>query len=54
MQLIQSGYRGVSLVLEISLDRILFPFAIVACLAAAAFIGAELTSLQAPELHFMH
>ncbi|WP_347310112.1 hypothetical protein [Defluviimonas sp. SAOS-178_SWC] len=54
MQLIQSGYRGFSLVLDLGLDRILIPLAIVLGLAGGAMIGAELTQFQSPENPFMH
>lgn len=53
MQMIQSGYRGFSLMMDLGLDRILIPLAIVVGLAGGAVIGAELTRLQAPEQHFM-
>lgn len=53
MQSIQSGFRGLSLVLEIGLDRILIPLAIVVGLAGGAMIGAELARLNPPEMQFM-
>lgn len=53
MQLIQSGYRGLSLVLELSLDRILIPAAIVVGLAGGAMIGAEVAKIQIPQSDFM-
>lgn len=52
--MLQSSYRGFSLVLELGLDRILIPFAIVLGLAGGALIGAELARLQAPEQQLMH
>ena len=54
MQIIQSGYRGLSLVLELGADRILIPLAIVVGLAGGAMIGTELSRLQAPEFPFIH
>jgi hypothetical protein len=53
MQLIQNSYRGLSLVLDLSLDRILIPLAIVVGLAGGAMIGSELTKIQAPEGQYM-
>lgn len=54
MQMLQSGYRGFSLVLDLGLDRILVPLAIVVGLAGGAMIGAELAALQAPAQQLMH
>lgn len=54
MQLIQSGYRGFSLLLDLGLDRILIPLAIVLGLAGGAMIGTEITRFQTPENQFMH
>jgi len=48
MQAIQDGYRGLSVVFDISLDRILIPLAIVLCLAGGGFLGSELAILQGP------
>ena len=53
MQSIQSGFRGFSLVLDLGLDRILIPLAIVVGLVGGAMVGAELAHLNAPELQFM-
>ncbi len=53
MQLLQSGYRGFSLVLDLGADRILIPLAIVLGLAGGALIGTELSRLQAPEMQDM-
>ncbi|MDH5454313.1 MAG: hypothetical protein OEY05_05965 [Paracoccaceae bacterium] len=54
MQMIQSSYRGLSLVLDLGLDRILIPLAIVVGLAGGAMIGAELTQMQGPAIQYMH
>ncbi len=54
MQMIQSGYRGFSLVMDLGLDRILIPLAIVLGLAGGAMIGAEMAQFQAPENQFMN
>ncbi|MCB2126500.1 MAG: hypothetical protein H6897_01895 [Rhodobacteraceae bacterium] len=54
MQMLQSGYRGFSLVLDLGVDRILIPLAIVLGLAGGALIGTELVRLQAPEQQLMH
>ena len=53
MQMIQNGYRSFSLMMDLGLDRILIPLAIVVGLAGGAMIGAELTQIQKPEQHFM-
>lgn len=53
MQMIQSSYRGVSLMVELGLDRILIPLAIVVGLAGGAMIGAEIAQMQAPAIDFM-
>lgn len=54
MQMLQSGYRGFSLVLDLGVDRILIPLAIVLGLAGGAMIGAELSQLRMPEQQLMH
>lgn len=54
MQLLQSGYRGFSLVLDLGVDRILVPLAIVVGLAGGALIGSELARLQMPAQQLMH
>jgi predicted ABC-type sugar transport system permease subunit len=53
MQMIQSGYRGLSLVFDLSIDRILIPLAIVVGLAGGAMIGSEIAKLQVPPSQFM-
>ena len=53
MHMLQSGYRGFSLVLDLGADRILIPLAIVLGLAGGAMIGTELARLQAPEIQNM-
>lgn len=53
MQLLQSGYRGFSLVLDLGADRILIPLAIVLGLAGGALIGTELSRFQAPAMQDM-
>jgi len=52
MQMIQSGYRGLSLMLDLSLDRIMIPLAIVVGLAGGAMIGTELMQLSQPEIYY--
>lgn len=54
MQMLQSGYRGFSLVLDLGVDRILIPLAIILGLAGGAMIGAELARFQMPEQQLMH
>ncbi len=41
MQHIESGYRGLSVLMNINADRLLFPAYILAALAVGAFIGAQ-------------
>lgn len=53
MQMIQRGYRGLSLVFNLSVDRILIPLAIVVGLAGGAMIGAEIARLQTPQQDFL-
>lgn len=48
MQMMTSSYRGLSLVFQISVDRILIPLAIVVGLVGGAMIGAEIARIQAP------
>lgn len=51
MQLVLTeGYRGLSLMVDLTLDRILVPAAILVALAGAALIGLELSELLAPEM----
>lgn len=51
MQLVLTeGYRGLSLMVDLALDRILVPVAIIVALAGAALIGVELSALLAPEI----
>ena len=50
MQMIQNSYRGISLVLDLGLDRILIPLAIVVGLAGGAMIGFQLTTRSAARL----
>lgn len=52
MQKIHNSYRGVSLVLRLSADRLLFLAAIAASLAVAAGISLSLLSQQAPSGSF--
>lgn len=39
MQTIQSSYRGLSLLMDINWDRLLYVFTIALALAAGAFVG---------------
>lgn len=38
MRYISDGYRGMSVLIDVNLDRVLFPGAIIVALFAAAFI----------------
>ncbi len=48
MQVIQSSYRRLNVVLELGGDRILVPFAILVSLLGAAAIGLEIAHYQMP------
>lgn len=49
MQLVLTeGYRGLSLVADLTLDRILVPVAILVALAGAALIGVQLAEIFLP------
>jgi len=44
------GYRGLSLIIDVMLDRILVPLAIVVALFGAALIGLQLAAVFAPDM----
>lgn len=49
MQMVLSeGYRGLGLMVELTLDRILVPVAIFVALAGAAVIGVQMGEIIAP------
>jgi len=49
MQLVlNEGYRGLSMMVDLAFDRVVVPVAILVALAGAAIIGAELSGLIAP------
>ena len=54
MQMIESGYRGVTLLVDLGADRILIPLAIVLGLAGGAMIGSELARYEPPALQNMN
>lgn len=54
MQLIQNGFRGLSLVLSLNFDRIVIPLAIVVGLLGGAMIGAELMQMPPIDLPAVH
>jgi hypothetical protein len=54
MEMISESYRGMSLVVEVTADRILVPFAVVVALIGAALIGVEVTHLLAPTTMNVH
>jgi type III secretory pathway component EscS len=54
MQLIQQGYRGLSLIFVLNYDRIIIPIAIVVGLVGGAMIGFELTQLQPQDMPSVH
>lgn len=54
MQVLQSGYNGLSLIFALNFDRIIVPLAIIVGLVCGAMIGAHLIALQpldAPAVH---
>lgn len=51
MQLVLTeGYRGLSLMVDVMLDRILVPLAIVVALGGAGLIGVQMAALFAPDM----
>lgn len=53
MQVLQSGYRGFSLMFDLGADRILVPLVIALGLALGALIGTELVQFQVPAIQNM-
>lgn len=51
MQTIMKSYRGLSVVIDLNLDRLIIPAAIIVGLVGGAMIGAELFNLQAPVIN---
>lgn len=55
MQLVLTeGYRGLSLMADVMLDRILVPLAILVALFGAALIGLQLADILAPQTVLPH
>ncbi|MBW6506921.1 MAG: hypothetical protein K0B00_09250 [Rhodobacteraceae bacterium] len=54
MQMITESYRGMSLLLEINLDRLLVPLALVVALTGTAMIGTMLYERGFPAPVYMH
>ncbi len=51
MQLVLTeGYRGLSLMADVMLDRILVPAAVVVALTGAALIGLQLAEMFGPQM----
>ena len=48
MQMILNSYRGLSLVLDLNLDRIIMPLAIIVGLVGGSLIGTELMNTLHP------
>ena len=53
MQSIAQRYSVLSLILAMTMDRIILPLAVIVGLAGGAMIGAERASLQAPAIQLM-
>lgn len=49
-QVITSGYRGLTVMVDLALDRLLVPVAIALALAGACLIGVQLLDVVAPEM----
>jgi hypothetical protein len=47
--MIQQSYRGLSLILTLNWERLLFPLAIIVGLSGGAIIGTELMQIYAPQ-----
>lgn len=54
MQIIQNGYRGLSLVVSLNWDRLIYPVAIIVGLIGGALIGNELMQLPLPAAPTIH
>ncbi|MEZ5779700.1 MAG: hypothetical protein R3E44_15190 [Paracoccaceae bacterium] len=54
MSIVERGFRGFSLMIDLSADRILIPLAIVVGLVGGAMIGAEIVELRAPTIQSPH
>ncbi len=48
MEMIANSYRGISVVMDLTLDRIMVPLAIVVALLGACIIGIQLAEMTAP------
>ena len=51
---IAEGYRGLSLMVELSLDRILVPLATIVALCGAALIGLQLADMFGIDPSLLH
>jgi hypothetical protein len=47
---LSEGYRGVFVLLDVTLDRILVPVAILVALAGAALIGVQISDMIVPDV----
>jgi len=54
MQMIAEGYREVSLLVEINLDRLLVPLALVVALTGMAMLGSVVYEKTMPAPIYMH
>ncbi|WP_372838239.1 hypothetical protein [Phaeovulum sp.] len=54
MQMIAESYRGMSLMFEINLDRLLVPLALIVVMTGTAMIGSMLYEQSEPAPVYMH
>lgn len=50
MGIVERGFRGFSVMIDINADRILIPLAIIVGLVGGAMIGAEIVELRVPSI----
>jgi hypothetical protein len=54
MQMIAEGYRGMSLMFELNIDRLLVPLALIVALSGMAMLATTLYERDLPPQEYMH
>ncbi len=54
MQMIAESYRGMSLMVELNIDRLLVPLALMVALTGMAMLGTTLYERNLPPQEYMH
>jgi hypothetical protein len=54
MDMVVESYRGLSVVFELALDRILVPLAILVAMVGAGMIGLQLVEMFGLDAQFLH